>query len=694
MKQFLTSASHLVIAGSLLLSSQTFAGGEAAYVQEEADRLVYTLEYFSEYDPITALDMVNQIPGFQLQGNHGQGRGFGQGKGNLLINGKRPSTKDVDGGTLLGRIPAANVEKIELLTEGSAELAGQTSLIVNVVVKNTEKMSGQWKIGGRYEQRGHFFPTGSVSLNGQEGQLSFSASLELSIHARVNEGPEYIYDQDRVLTELRDERSDFAGKNWSLTTGLGYDFAGGQHLNLNFKGERWIGDTYERSDRFLPDAQDGFGDYLRQSYYDENEREYNYEVGADYSMAMGPGDWKLIFLRRMEDSKYDSLYREVEANDDLYQFNSIWNPLETETILRSLYSFEPVAGHNFEWAIEAVKNGLDKSASYEETDALGLFVPVEVDGSNRVVTEERGESSLLYSRSFNEEWSLQSTLAIEYSKILVKGLEDQARSYWRPKGFVALTYNMAKDTTVRSRVERTVGQLNFNIFAASLNLTEGQADASNVNIKPDQTWTGKFEIEHRFGDKNIVSFESFYSYVNDYIAKIPLGDGTEADGNVKSAQKWGGRVNITYVVDELIPGGRIDYYARLWDSRVRDPLSGEIRSMDNFQCCGNSFRFRQDVPNSNIAWGFQINHGSGRKYHRIDNITKVKNSAPDYYLAWVQHNDIFGMKGEVKITMPFGRTTTQTREYYSPDRLSDFIGYEQRFRDTGFDLRFSLTKNF
>lgn len=690
MKRLLSTTCHAALIGAALLATPT----AMAKIEEAEDRLIYTLPYFEQYSPTTAMDMVNQIPGFQLQGES-QDRGFSQGKGNLLINGKRPSTKGVDARTLLGRIPATSVERIELLKEGSAELAGQTGLIVNVIVKNDDRLGGSWQLGGRYEERGRLFPTGRVSVTGNSGKFRYSVGLELTRHARVRVGPEYIYDADRELTELRDEKNTFAAPNWALTTTVGYDADNGSVLNLNFKGERWKSYSKEFSDRYTPNADGGFGDLFEASLYDQEESEYNYEVGGDYTFNVVGGNLKFIALRRMEDSKFDTEYTESPVDGVDYLYRSKSNPIETENIIRSVYSFSPVDGHNFEWAIEGVENGLDTSASYEEdlNDGNGLQ-PIIVDGSDRIVTEKRGESSLLYTRDFGSKLSFQSTAAVEYSKITVTGQEDQARSYWRPKGFVSLTYNLAPKTNLRARFERKVGQLNFFVFASSVNVTEGTTDASNTKLVPDQTWHSAMELTHRFGERNIVSLEAFYDYIDDFITKIPFGDGTEGDGNINSAKKWGAKFNITYMTDDVIPGGRITFYTRWWDSSLIDPLTGEKRGHDNFQCCGASFRFRQDVPDTFWNWGFQVNHGAGRKFHRIDQITKTSNSAPDYYNAFVGHNNIFGMKGEVRISMPFGRTTTQRRTFFSPDRLGDFAGYEERFRKTGFDIRFNLTGTF
>ena len=66
------------------------------------DIQVFEPSFFARYNPTTAQDMVNQVPGFSIQEGDAV-RGFGGSAGNILINGNRPSTKN-SLTALLGRI--------------------------------------------------------------------------------------------------------------------------------------------------------------------------------------------------------------------------------------------------------------------------------------------------------------------------------------------------------------------------------------------------------------------------------------------------------------------------------------------------------------------------------------------------------------------------------------------------------------
>jgi len=136
------SALALVLSLSGTASAQAPAG--------EDTTIVYPADYFTEYAPITAKDMVDRIPGAgnasgggggggpRGGGNPGAGgRGLGGGGGDnqVLINGKRTAGKDNDTNAMLTRINASQVDRIELIrgTSGALDVRGGAQ-VINVVL--------------------------------------------------------------------------------------------------------------------------------------------------------------------------------------------------------------------------------------------------------------------------------------------------------------------------------------------------------------------------------------------------------------------------------------------------------------------------------------------------------------------------------------------------------------------------------
>ena len=120
---------------AILIGAWLFIG--PALAQPEQGISVYPASFFADARPATAYDMVGRLPGFSLDTGAGTSvRGFAGNAGNVLVDGTRPTAKNDDLQSILQRIPASNVERIELI-RGSApgiDMQGQ-SVVANVVRK-------------------------------------------------------------------------------------------------------------------------------------------------------------------------------------------------------------------------------------------------------------------------------------------------------------------------------------------------------------------------------------------------------------------------------------------------------------------------------------------------------------------------------------------------------------------------------
>ncbi len=108
-----------------------------ALAQSEQGISVYPPSFFADSRPATAYDMVSRLPGFSLD-TGSSGRGFAGTAGNVLVDGARPTAKNDDLSTILGRIPAANVERIEVIRGGAPGIDMQGQAVVANIVRSKE----------------------------------------------------------------------------------------------------------------------------------------------------------------------------------------------------------------------------------------------------------------------------------------------------------------------------------------------------------------------------------------------------------------------------------------------------------------------------------------------------------------------------------------------------------------------------
>src|SRR4051794_9779078 len=129
-------------------------------------RVVYEAGFYAQFAPRTALDMVNQTPGFTLNAGNDQ-RGFSGAIGNVLIDGERLGAKSQSLEDVLLRVPASEVLRIEI--RRGAEVAGDASnasVLANVVRTSTAG-GGTWMAGFEMTNEDAPKPTGRFAWSGR-----------------------------------------------------------------------------------------------------------------------------------------------------------------------------------------------------------------------------------------------------------------------------------------------------------------------------------------------------------------------------------------------------------------------------------------------------------------------------------------------------------------------------------------------
>ena len=168
-------------------------------------RVVYDAAYYTQFAPRTALDMINQTPGFSLAEGT-ERRGFSGALGNVLIDGERPSAKSQSLGDILQRIPAAQVVRIELLRGGEAGGdTGAFALLANVV-RTHSAGQGVWELGTEYAGRLPA-PNGWASWTGRIGKTDYSLGANGYSLLRRLPGDRLLLDGERMVTGSRTDRS-------------------------------------------------------------------------------------------------------------------------------------------------------------------------------------------------------------------------------------------------------------------------------------------------------------------------------------------------------------------------------------------------------------------------------------------------------------------------------------------------------
>jgi hypothetical protein len=657
---------------------------------ETTTRRTFTPEDFARFAPRTALDMARQVPGFSIREGDGA-RGLGQADTNVLLNGLRISGKSNGPVDALQRIPVEEVVRLELVDGASLDIGGLTGQVLNVVTASSGRISGQFRYSPQFRSKGTpaRLLNGSVALAGGGRKTEWTLALENDSQRRGNDGIELVFDAAGALIDTRNEQSNFSFDTPSLSGSLTRSATNGNVLNLTGEVQGFFITETESS------LRSGTIDPVdRTRTFRRTEDEYNFELGADYQFEFGPGRLKLIAYHRYEDSPTVSSSITEFANGAPAQGTVFTRDAdEGETILRAEYNFKGLGG-DLLFAGEAVRNFLDITSALEARDALGVLQPVAFDGASARVEEDRADFGLTYSRALAPGLQLQLSGGAEYSQISQSGAQGQTRSFWRPKGFVALDWKAGGGVNISGRIERQVGQLSFFDFIASVDLNQDREDVTNADLVPQQSWTLELETNVALGALGSINLRPFYEDISDIVDQIPIAGGGQAPGNIPSARFYGIEGDVT-VLSEGIGwrGTRLDLGFFLSDSSVRDPLLGTDRRLSDNTLINLGVTLRHDLPGTTWAFGGSTEWQEQSLSVRLDEISLNSNSF-GFVQAFVENKDVAGLTLRANIGNLVNQRDRFDRTVFI-DRAAGIVDFvEERDRTFGLIFTFDIEGSF
>jgi hypothetical protein len=682
------SVDHSIIHGLVLpaltvLPLASLQAAETVPPVATAGASSFTSADFARFAPRTALDMVQRIPGFIIAEGEDR-RGLGQGGDNVLINGQRITGKSVDAIDALSRISAADVSRIDVVDAATLDVPGLSGRVANVIAA-TDGISGQlrWSPRFRLRRTDPRLLDGEITLNGRSGRLDYSLSLSNASQRNGNAGFETVYDGAGNFTDRRFEVLSVDEDRPRVSVTLKHSATNGNVANLSAAYERFYFTLGEDSDRI-----DRSRDFRR------SEREWNAELNGDYEFALGPGRLKLIGLYRVEHSPFRNMVRFVfKDGSGVSGDRFLQTADEEEKIARAEYGWKS-GSNDWQVAIEGAFNSLDNEASLASLDATGAFVPVPLPNASARVFEKRGEASVSFVRPLSDALTLQASLAGEYSRLTQSGPAGLTRTFVRPKGFLSIAWKASPRLDIRARVERAVGQLNFFDFVASTDISAGNSDAGNPNLVPEQSWRAELEATRSLGGFGTATAKLYAHVIEDIVDIIPVGATGESPGNVDRATAFGIEWNSTFTLDPLgWRGARVDIDANIRRTRLDDPLTGRPRPISEEDIRFIEIEFRQDIPATDWAYGWNFAHVGFSKFVRLGEIGRFTNS-PGTLDVFIEHKDIAGFKVKATAGNLLGINEGLRRTVFVGRRDGPALFTEDRSRFYGPVFSFDISRSF
>ncbi|VAV93886.1 hypothetical protein MNBD_ALPHA06-1751 [hydrothermal vent metagenome] len=574
--------------------------------QESPDNpnvLVYQPDFFALYNPVTALDMVRQVPGFSIQ-DGGRARGFGSTSGNVLIDGERPSTKSTSLSDILQRLPVARVERVELV-RGSMpglDMRGLNRVVNVILVEGSSKSQTSWSF--RATDFGKIIiPTGELIQSFKLAGADVSIGLQRNGGAPRSTEIKNFADANGDFFERRDARNQRLFLEWQPHLTVARKFANGDRLNLNAKYFNFTFTANRISETQVPNAGNLVFDQF--DFADRSNAGNGAEIGGDYERKLGENrSLKLIVFQRSDVRFGGDLFETFDTGGFAGATRIRTLTANNESILRSVLKWQHNPKNSFEASIEGAYNWLKSGLDIETNQGTG-FVPLILPVANTKVIENRAEAAVSWVAKPVTGWTFDSGLKYEISRISQSGDAINAQVFKFLKPNLNITWDRNKRDQIRLSFQRVVGQLNFSDFATSVNIIDNQTNVGNVQLRPDSTWSADFAFERKYGEKGVLILKGNHSWISDVRDLVPINNQFDAPGNIGSGRTWTTSIEARIPTDKYgVKDGILTISGGVGDSRVTDPLTGLPRvqsfRVDDFF----STNFRQDITKWKIAWGF------------------------------------------------------------------------------------------
>jgi len=649
----------------------------------------YTPADFARYAPRNALDMLEQVPGFQIREADIE-RGLGEATGNVLINGQRVSGKSNDVITQLGKIPAGNVVRIEIRDGATLDIPGLSGQVANVVSK-AGGISGQWSWNPDVRR---FFTDpqltrGEVSISGAKGGLDWTLGFANQANHSGAGGETLVYNADGSFRDYRYDEWTGEGDRPRLSGTLAWTGPTGQLANLNMAYQRVYFDYVEDGTRSGP----GLPDRARSVRYEEGG--YNHEIGGDYEFALGAGRLKLIGLNSFVHLPLSEtvVTRTFDGStpDDGSRFTRDGD--ELERIARAEYRWK-AGGGDWQLSGEYAFNKLENVSELFVLQPDGGFAGVPLPGGSATVEEDRYEVMASYGRPLTPDLALQVNLGGEYSRLEQAGGGGLTRAFRRPKGLVSLAWKATPQLDLNMKLQRRVGQLNFYDFLASVDLADEQASAGNPDLVPPQSWELDVEAVRDLGKFGNTTLRVYGQRIDDIVDTIPIGADGESPGNLDQATLYGLEWKGTFPLEPFgWRGAKLDATVQFEHSRVRDPLTGEQRPISNNLAEGAELVLRHDLPGTDWAWGGDASYWFHEKDYRLTEVGRMW-EGPVWASLFVEHKDVLGMTVRFTAGNLLSATSMWHRTVYEDRRTGPVAFFEARDRTIGPIFSLSVSGKF
>ena len=654
--------------GAALLAASAQAQtttAETPTSDQPARTTAYDAAFFAQFAPATALDIVNRVPGFSIEQSNGDVRGFAGAAGNVVFNGARPSSKSDSLQTILARIPASRVLRVEI---GPGDLFGSDysgkSQVLNVILTAEGGIDGNATVKLARLYSGKVVPDGEASVLIRRGASTINLAAASGRYDSQEEGFDRLTNlPGETFREFRRKVNTYAPHEPYVSASWGMEQAADRAFHLN---ARYAPGSFDLTQTNLvaPAVGPMRDDRLFQHY-----RTPGYELGGDITRPLAGGAIKFVTLaNRRERETFDANFNRVNGAT-IGGFEQRVDARYDEVLGRLSWTRAKLLGLAFELGGEVAYNRLDNATQLFVLDSTGGRTRIDLPIDQAIVDELRTETYVNAGRQLSGSVRLDAALAFETSKLTVSGDADQHRVLRFLKPSLTLDWKAKGGWHAQVAARRKVAQLDFFEFISNAELSNSRVNGGNADLQPQRSWELRSTLEHSLLGKGQAKLEVGYDRVQMLQDRVLTPEGFDAPGNLGTGTRQFATLTLDAPLDAL---GLRHFHLRsegtLQKTRVRDPLSGQVRGWSgNWPEWRWNAELRRDA--GKWAYGASIFDSDRTTFFRTDEIDTQFNSKP-FVTAFAEYRP--DPKTTVRLDVENLLQTAGQRErlFFTPDRTA------------------------
>ena len=640
------------IAGSPGTAAQPATAADAPAQPRNSRTISYDAAFFAQFAPRTAFDIVEHVPGFQLDLGSTQGvngsvdvRGFAGTAGNIVINGSRPSTKSETPDTTLKRIPAQRVVRVEV---GPGDLYGSDyagkSQVLNIILSDAAGFDANITAGATRRYDGYVQPNLSGNTLIRKGPSSLNLSAGTQRNKQFEEGTDTLTDTATgELLEFRRKHNVYENRDPFVAGAYALEHGSDDAYRVNARWQPSRFDLYQRN-LVTPTVGEPHDDNLHQHY-----RDPVFEIGGDVTRPLADGAIKFVGLAtRRKRHDFDQYIQRNGLIEDGATVDGgseqLIDAQRNESIGRVSWTRPTLLGFSFEVGAEAALNTLDDHTEVSLIDENGERIPIPLPNADATVKETRGEVYVNAGRNVTKAFRVDGDINFEFSHLTVSGDSEEDRKLKFLKPNLSLDWNPGSGWHAQFSVRRTVAQLDFYDFISVADLSAQRVSGGNAQLQPQRTWEIRATVEHPLLGDGLAKLQLGHDQVSLLQDRILLCDPEhpndaalclDAPGNLGTGRRDFAQLTLDLPLSRIWSGLRVKADATFQRTRVDDPISHDPRKWSGYY---PAWQWNLDVrrDSGNWSYGFTVNDNQRFTFYRTDEFDTNFNGGP-YATAFIEY---------------------------------------------------------